>query len=376
MGLSQKTRPLFCHHQHQGLSSVSPSTSYTGSHTISWGSSSGASKYILQQKKGSGGWVTKHNAAGTSKALSGLTVSSYQYRVQSCRTYSGVTSCSSWKYSSSYSVAKPATPTTFTVPTTDNNGAYTVSWSAATGSTSYTLQRQTNGGGWSTIQSTSALSKAQSGLGNAAYGYRVRACSATGCSNYSSVKTTNVAITPGVPATISVSPSTSYTGSHSISWAASSGSVTNYQLYQSKNGGGYVLKYTGTSTSRTLSNPSTGSYTYRVRAYKTTGSYTSHSGYRTASAVTVTTPSVPANLNAPSSDGNGAYTVSWNTTTGASSYTLQRPLNSGGWVTIQNTNASSKAESGLGNGAYGYRVRGCSTVGCSSYSSIKPPMSQ
>ena len=237
---------------------------------------------------------------------------------------------------------------------------------------SYTLQRRLNSGGWTTIQNTSASTKAESGLGNGAYGYRVRGCSTVGCSSYSSIKTTNVAFAPGVPSSISVNLTTSYTGSHTVSWNTASGSVTGYQLYRKFGSGNYALVYSGTSTSRPIDNLGAGSYTYRVRAYKTTGSYSNYSGYRTGSAVTVTSPSVPSTLTVPASDNDGNYTVSWSSTTGASSYTLQRQLLNGtSWTTVYNGGSTSRAESGISGGQHAYRVRACSAVGCSSYSAVK-----
>ena len=261
-------------------------------------------------------------------------------------------------------------PANLNAPSSDGNGAYTVSWNTTTGASSYTLQRQLNGGGWATIQNTNASSKAESGLGNGTYGYRVRGCSTVGCSSYSTVKTTNVAIAPSVPSSISVNPTTSYTGGHSVSWAAASGSVSGYQLYRKLGSGSYALVYSGGSTSHAASSLAAGSYTYRVRSYKTIGSYTNYSGYRTGSAVSISTPNVPS-LSLPSSDSDGSYSVSWGNSAGANSYNLQRALNGGSWSTIYSGASTSRSESSIFDGQYAYRVRACGTVGCSSYSAVK-----
>ena len=349
---------------------VPSSTNYSGSYTVSWSSVSSADQYQLEQQTGSGSWVNTYSGTATSKAFSGVAINSYTYRVRACRIEGDVTLCSDWRTSDALSVAKPATPGTFTVPASDNNGAYTVSWSASTGAAHYDLQRRTNGGSWSTIlNNTTATSRAESGLGNASYDYRVRSCSGTGCSAYTAVKTTDVAITPGVPSSIS-SPTTSHSGAYTVSWGTASGSITKYDLNKRLNGGSWSSGYDGTATSKAFSGQAAGTHEYAVRACKTTGSYTSCSAWKYSGDTVVSAPATPA-PNAPTSDNNGAYTVSWGSVTGATHYDLQRQTDGGSWSTIANdTTDTSRAESGLGNATYGYRVRACSAVGCSSYSAV------
>lgn len=72
---------------------------------------------------------------------------------------------------------------------------------------------------------------------------------------------------PGVPAAITV-PSSSASGSYAISWGASTGTVTAYQLYEATNTSfaGQQLVYNGTALSTALSGRASGTYHYRVRA--------------------------------------------------------------------------------------------------------------
>jgi YD repeat-containing protein len=72
---------------------------------------------------------------------------------------------------------------------------------------------------------------------------------------------------PGTPASITV-PTSSTTGSYTIRWGASTGTVTAYQLYEATNPSftGATLLYTGTALSRALSGRLSGRYYYRVRA--------------------------------------------------------------------------------------------------------------
>ncbi|MDM3872574.1 hypothetical protein QSV34_14570, partial [Porticoccus sp. W117] len=307
-----------------GTASISPSTSYNGSHTLTWGASSGSvTKYDVDKRFNGGSWSNAYDGTATSRAFSGLATGTHQYAIRACRTTGSYTNCSGWRYSSNATVTAPAAVSQPNAPTNDNDGTYSVSWNSSTGATSYELQRQTNGGSWSTIQNTSATSRSESGLGNAIYGYRVRACSSVGCSAYSTVDTTQVAITPGVPTSITT-PGTNYSGTVSMSWGAGSGSVSYYDLDKQFNSGSWTGEYDGSSRSRTDTGLVVGTYRYAVRACRTTGSYTSCSGWRYGNTFTVTTPATPGTPNAPSGDPDGAYSVSWNSTTGATSYQLQR----------------------------------------------------
>jgi PKD repeat protein len=93
----------------------------------------------------------------------------------------------------------PASAPTLTVPVYNGSGSYTVSWSAVKEALSYTLQQQTNGGAWATIQNSSALSIVISGNAYATYGYQVQACDVGGCSAWSPVGTISVASSPLMP---------------------------------------------------------------------------------------------------------------------------------------------------------------------------------
>ena len=72
---------------------------------------------------------------------------------------------------------------------------------------------------------------------------------------------------PGVPSSITV-PSSSTSGSYTISWGPASGTVTAYHLYEATNTdfSGQQFVYTGTALSTALSGRGNGTYYYRVRA--------------------------------------------------------------------------------------------------------------
>lgn len=90
------------------------------------------------------------------------------------------------------------------------------------------------------------------------------------------------------PASITV-PTSNTTGSYSISWGASTGTVSAYKLYEATNASftGQTQVYSGTALSVSLTGRQSGTYYYRVAACVDTIC----SGYRTGTnGVTVTRP--------------------------------------------------------------------------------------
>jgi YD repeat-containing protein len=259
-------------------------------------------------------------------------------------------------------VNEPAGAPTLSVPSTNGTGSYAVNWSAVTGATSYNLQEQVNGGSWATVQGSAATSWAASGKSNGSYGYQVQACNSSGCSAWSVAASVTVLLPPPVPASLAV-PATS-SGSVGVSWSASS-TATSYTLQHRLGSGGWSTAYSGSGTSTTVAEGTTGSYTYQVQACNGGGC----SSWRASSAVTVTIPPASApTLSAPANSSTGGYTVSWTGVSGATSYTLQEQVNGGGWSTIQTSSATSRAISGKGNGTYGYHVQACNAGGCGPWS--------
>lgn len=196
---------------------TAPATS-TGSHTVSFKTQAFGTHY-LQEKKNSGGWVNRKTYStpsnGTNNypaitrnvSLTGRTVGTYSYRVYFVPT------SSTGQPATGYSNIKitvvttpPGIPASISAPASDNDGAFTVSWGAASGTViSYELQQQVNGGSWVQIYSGTSLSEAVSALANSTYQYRVRACNSTGCSGYRTASNTTVVLSaPGVPSSITI----------------------------------------------------------------------------------------------------------------------------------------------------------------------------
>src|SRR5690606_7936408 len=120
----------------------------------------------------------------------------------------------------------------------------------------YELQEQVNGGSWTTIQNTSAISRNIS-KGNGSYGYRVRACNQeAGCSTYSATKTVQVAIVPAIPPNVSAPPA-SDNGTYTVSWNAVT-HATSYVLEERVNNGVWVTIQNTAATSKAFSGKTNG----------------------------------------------------------------------------------------------------------------------
>ena len=255
------------------------------------------------------------------------------------------------------------TPPVISLPASNTTGSYAVSWSAVGSASSYVLQEQLNGGGWSTVYTGSDTSFSVSGKGDGTYGYQVQACNAGGCSGVSAAASLSVLLPPPTPASLSVPGASS--GAVAISWSSAS-TATSYTLQHALNGASWSTIYNGGSTSYTQQETVTGSWTYQVQACNSSGC----SPFRVSGAVAVTIPPASApSLSVPASNTTGSYTVSWGSVSGATSETLQEQVNGGSWITVYSGSATSQAFSGkLSGSSYGYRVQACNGAGCGPWS--------
>ena len=211
-----------------------PTSSSSGSATIRWAASTGATRYELQRRSGSGAWTNVSTSlTGTSYSQTGLGNGNYQYRVRAC-SGTAASSCSAYRTSTGTSgtlvvtrtttpvvppTGNPApVPASVTVPTSSSDGSATIRWAASTGATRYELQRRSGSGAWTNVStSLTGTSYRQSGLGNGNYQYRVRACSGTAASSCSAYRTSSgasgtlvVILTPVVPPVSGSAPTIIY----------------------------------------------------------------------------------------------------------------------------------------------------------------------
>jgi YD repeat-containing protein len=259
----------------------------------------------------------------------------------------------------------PMAPASLTATVAGDLGSIGISWPASSGATSYTLQKQFNGGTWAGASSGAGTSYTLGSPADGSYKFQVQACNGTNCSLWTASNTVTVAHVPAQPASITV-PATS-SGSLTVTWTSAT-YATSYTLQQRLGTGAWSTVYTGAATSKALTLTASGSYTFQVMASNSQG----NSAWKVSGAVAVTIPPASApTLTAPTSSTTGSYAVSWTAASGATSYTLQEQVNAGAWVTIQTANSLSKTISGKVNGSYGYRAQGCNIGGCGPWSSVK-----
>ncbi len=196
-------------------------------------------------------------------------------------------------------------------PATSTNGQITVSWNRVYGSQARVMESR-NGGAKTQVYNGPALQTTLTGRTNGTYTYTIEDwfCPIT-CLWYAQSGSASVTVSlieaPSTPGAIS-GPSTASTGSYTVSWGASSGTVTSYQFQERPNGGSWSTVYTGTSRSRSYTKSQNTYYDYRVRACN----QSSCSGYTSTKRVTV--PAASISLSASPSVLNrsdNAFTLSW-----------------------------------------------------------------
>ncbi|WP_430392069.1 hypothetical protein [Dyella sp. 20L07] len=335
-----------------------PATSYDGSVTISWSSAARATRYVLTQSPGGS---AVYDGPNTSVTLSNLASGTYSFQVKACSSVG----CSSATASNNLIVTRvPSAAPALTVPANSTNGSYTISWTAVTDATSYTLQESYNGGVWVPVQANGNTAWAASGRANGSYTYMVQACNVAGCSGWSSTGTITVLLPPPMPTGV-IAPAAAY-GPFTVSWNATP-TATSYDLHQSCNNGPWVIVYSGASTATVITPGASATCWYGVYALNASGA-SAQAGFATVFTEVTLAPTGAPTLSVPASSNTGSYTVSWSGVAGASSYTLQEQFNGGGWNTVQANGANSWSATGKGNGTFGYRAQACNVGGCGSWS--------
>jgi hypothetical protein len=298
-----------------------PTTSATGSYSVSWGASATSGVTYRLEEATNAAFTSDlrtvvSGTASLSATINGRTSGiTYYYRVRAEKD--GI--FSEWRTGGNGCfVGTPGTPSTISVPTTNNTGSYTVSWSAsATPGVTYRLEEAINSGfsyGLRTVASgTTSLSAAISGrTSGVTYYYRVRAEKNGAVSTWRTGGNGCVVtvVAPAAPGSITV-PSTNSTGSYTVTWGASATSEVTYRLEEATNSGfttGLRTVVSGTTAlSAAISGRSSGvTYFYRVRAENAAGS----SAWRTGGNGCVVTI-----------EGGGTWTTWWS---GANTYDLYR----------------------------------------------------
>jgi fibronectin type 3 domain-containing protein len=338
------------------LSGVSNTTSGV---KVSWGKVSGAEKYIVSRKTGSGSWAELDSTTSTSytdtSAKSGTT---YAYRVKAVASDDTSTSA----YSGSKSIKYIAAPKLSGVSNTTSG--VKVIWGKVTGAANYLIYRKTGSGKWTELDSTTSTSytdkTAKAGT-TYAYCMKVVASDGTSTSAYSGSKSIKYIAAPKLSSVSNAAKGVT------IKWSASKGAVK-YRVYRKNGSGSWGIIGETTSTSYTDTTAKAGTtYTYTVRCITADGKSTT-SGYdstgKTIKRLTQPTPTV--------SKTSSGIKTSWSKVSGANKYYVYRKTASGGWSKIATTTSTSYTDKTAKKGTtYYYTVKAASGSYSSSYTSSK-----
>jgi YD repeat-containing protein len=195
----------------------------------------------------------------------------------------------------------------------------------------------------------------------------VQACNAAGCSANAAFdgQTTPP---PEPPSSINY-PTSSSSGSYTVSWGSSPSIVTTYELYEATNvsfsGASRIYNDSGFSIALSRGD---GTYYYRVRACNGANC----SIYTTGNGIVVTfPPGAPGGITFPSTPvANTNYTISWGTASGTvARYEVEAHSNPSFTALVQSWNTTTNTASWTPTtpGTFYFRLRACNISGCSGY---------
>jgi fibronectin type 3 domain-containing protein len=328
---------------------------------LSWTAPTGATKYRVSRNTTGTGTFTQVATATTTNYTDGSLTNGTTYYYVVAASSGECWSADSAVASGTPVCKPPVVPGTLT--TTPGDGQVSLSWSASTGATVYTIFRKTGATGtYASIGTATATTYLDTTAANGiTYYYEVTAgngsCdsatsaeqSATPVAACAQTAPTNVVATASGSVQVTITwtaATTTPTGGYSIARSATSG--TGYVSIS--NVGGSASSYTDTDT--ILAKDTT--YFYQVTANGVCAATSAEASATTACA----TPNVPAPTAA---NANGAVTISWTTINGATAYTVYRSTSATGTFTAVSSSQTAATyndpASGLTNGTtYFYKV--------------------
>lgn len=339
-----------------------------GDYTLQWSAVSGANRTQLVTLDWAGHWTMLSDGADLQKSISGKIGGDYAYRVAGC------VSAGCGEPGPVLIVGVAPTKPDIHVPSTVQNGAYTVNWTAPATTTYFILEEYKNGV-WRAFPEmmSAALSLPQVG---GTYQYRVSAYNRHGTrghSDYSDI----VKVLPPAPDNLTTDDTTAVNSRFTLNWDSSAG-ATHYRLRHRKQksdgswwGWNYYSRITDTYNTFGYHDLSDGTYQFQVQAYTSDVGYGSWEGTPTVKVEWIPpAPTLSAPSYVPSMD---LYTVSWSRPSGVTHFYLQRRHMEGrywsDWVTYSTTDTSKQFLEY--SGTFNVRVKGCKSFVCSSYSAIK-----
>ncbi len=327
---------------------------------ITWSAVSGAEKYRVYRKSGSGSW----------KALGETGSTSYIDKTAKVRTkYTYTVRALSGSNSSGYDKKGLTITRMYTAPklsgVTNVNGGVKITWSAGKGAAKYRVFRKAAGeSSWTKLGVTSGKSYTDKKVSTGKkYSYTVRSLNSAGnyVSGNASAKSITYIAAPMLKGLGNVN------GGVEIRWSKVSGAVK-YRVFRKAAGQGSWKKIGDTSAVKYTDKTAVSGtkYAYTVRCISQSGnSYTS--GYNSAGKA-ITYIAAPV-ISSVANTKNGVK-ITWKKSNGAAKYRVFRkgPGDSN-WVSLKNTTALSYTDTAVKKGVkYTYTVR-CISKDGKSYTS-------
>ena len=233
-----------------------------GAITVNWSAVTGANRYQLQERVGSGAWASLYDGTARTFSTPARQVGSYGYRVAACNG----AGCGAWSAIQSTSVVGPPTlEPTISAATLVSVPHLSLGWSAPANSERFELQESANGGAWTQVQNSAATSFS-AGRGEGRYGYRVRACNFAGCGPMSGVVTIVVSLPPATPVFYHAQWLTTRRPPYQVQCDVGWHPVTSATRYELQGEGGGTSLYSGPNAYVSEYGGAYCSHSYRVRA--------------------------------------------------------------------------------------------------------------
>lgn len=245
----------------------------------------------------------------------------------------------------------------------------TLNWTNITGTTSWKVEKSTDGGNWTALTTVSnttvTTTYTDTGLiADTEYHYRLRAVNAGG----DSAPSTTVVQTTLMTAPTNLAATSAGPGRIDLAWDAQA-TATGFKLEQQTGTStwaqvGDIIPAGATSYSVVSLSTNT-AYTFRLKAVNDGGDSAASS-----TATATTRPSRPKIKGSAASD--VAVNLSWPAVTGATSYTLDGSSDGSTWTQISNSiTAATYQDTALtANTVYYYRLRAVSAAGAGSWSNV------
>lgn len=306
----------------------------------------------------------------TSLNLTGLTQgTTYEFRVTAKgngTTYADSAASSTVEFTTLTKLATPGAPTV-----TTTTSAMTISWSAVTNATGYTIRyKKSTASSWTTVTSTTTSKTISSLTSGDVYEVQVMATTTNAAyvnSDYSSSTTATIKTQLATP-----SPSvTATTTSLTVSWTAIA-NASSYEVYYKLSTATSYTKATTTSSTTSYSRTSLSSgvtYNFYVVAVGA-GNYTNSANSSIVSGTTKTTLPAPTGLAVART--TNSLTASWSAVTNATNYTLRYKLSTATSWSTKTVTGTSSSLTGLAEGVqYDFAVmaNGTGNYVSSAYSS-------